>query len=320
MTTYFAGGGFDCWIPAPSGVSDNTNSISVGYNYCRANIVDATGTPISVTSLWFHSTITANNYDPGNGNVPFEFRDSANSARARFRFENDGSGYGYVFEYYDGSTWHGTAPVDVGRAFGGTIDAQIVIDPVVGKIAWYNNGILAAQLTNINTSGMGSINYFIAFRVEGYIGSGTYTDTIIASYNTIGHTIRRRAITGNGPEQAWTGDYTDVNENQTNDSNALTTSSTGAVSTFTGTALSPTAAGAVIKSVVIGTRVRASGDTPSHVQAVVNVGGTDYEGPSIGGNGGFQGFTTAFDNDPSTSAPWASITPVNGALGVKAVA
>lgn len=319
MTTYFAGGGFDCWVPSPTGCADGATFITAGGGgaSCKAILVDAANTPVSVTSLWFHCTITANNYAPDNGNIPVVFRDSANTARARLRFV---STQGYVFEYYNGAAWVSCPPVDVGQAFGGTIDARIVISATVGRIEWYNNGILCAQLVGQDTSGMGTIAYVQVYAVETYIGSGRYDNTIIASYNTIGHSLLRRTATGNGPEQDWTGDYTAIDEAVTDDNDVISTSTTGAVSTFTGTMLAAPAAGNVIKSVVIGSRIRANGGAPTRVQAAITVAGTKYYGPSIAGGGGFNGYTTAFDLNPATGSAWADISAVNGAFGVKAVA
>lgn len=320
MTTYFVGGGFDCWQPSLSGISDGATSITLTNGYADALLRDATGARVAVSSLWFHSDISASNYDPGNGNIPFMFRSTTDAAQARFRWEEDSGGTGYVFEYYDGAAWHGTPPVNPGQTFGGTVDAEIVIDAVNGKIAWYFNGVFAAQLTGVNTSGMLPISYIRVSAVEGYAGSSNYANTIIADYNTIGHTMRRRTATGNGPEQGWSGDYTAIDEDVANDATALTTSTSDVVSNFTGTILSATPTGSIIKSVAVGTRLRASGAAPTGVETVLTIGGTDYFGPAMVNNSGFVGVPTMFDVDPSTGVAWASIDAVNGDFGVKAVA
>lgn len=320
MSTYFVGGGFDCWSPSLAGVADTANGINVtGSGYADAALRDPeTGLPTAVTSLWFHAYFGGQSYRTSNL-VVTEFRDSAGTAWARLRM--DSTYGGYYLEWYDGTTWHSTAGAQPEPAIVNFVDIQVKIaSGVDGIIAWYVGGVLAAQLTGLDTSAMQPIASVRVYTRNDYYGNGQYSDAIIASYNTIGHTVRRRAITGNGPEQGWTGDYTSVNEATTNDSNAITADTTGELSTFTADALSATAAGAVIKSVAIGSRIRASGDVPTHVQAVLTVGGTDYEGPGLVGSGGYLPAVTCFDVNPATGLAWASIDPVNGNYGVNAAA
>jgi len=319
MTTYFVGGGFDCWQPSVSAVTDSARGVRIGNGSAFADAIlrDASGDAVSVSSLWFHSSIGANAYNPDNGNIPLEFRDAAGVPQARLRWN---SATGYILEFYNGSAWVSAAPAVVPGPFGDIVDIQIVIDPTQGRIAWYYGGTLAASLVDIDTSGMAAIRTVRAKVIETYLGSGSYLDTIVASYNTIGHVVRRRAATGAGAHSEWAGAYTDIDEDITNDADAISTSTTDAIETFTGTILSATGPGNVIKSVAVGMRIRANGGTPARSRAVLRVGGADYVGPVMTPDSGYGAVVSAFDLNPATSAPWANITAANGEFGVKGVA
>jgi hypothetical protein len=143
---------------------------------------------------------------------------------------------------------------------------------------------------------------------------------IIANYNTIGHTVRRRTPSANGANTAWTGTFDGVDEFGLNDGDGLSVNVVGAKETFVAPALTVTESGKVIKAVAVAVRARTDQTSPAqNVKTVLRIGTTDYEGYNLAGTNGatYGGALAIWEKDPSTNAAWNNIANVNGEFGIK---
>lgn len=319
MGLYFVGHGLDCYRLTPiqaldagaGGVSTNGSAACFVY----ADLIDpAAGTPVTPTSVWTHCVFTPDSGVMDSGRQVFYWYNSSDVAVLTAQGD---SNFGLTLSYWNGVGY--TFWGDFSHVIG-TFDFYINIHATLGSLQMFVNQQLVSVLNGIDTSGMVDIAYFRMGAASGY-ASQPVGQVILASYNTIGYSVRYRRPTANGAVQDWTGDYTDVNGGNINDTLSISTSSIGDISTFTAPDFSATPPGSVIKAVVLGNRVRAvSGGGPQNIKPLIPISGTDYLAPAVPITAGFNGSIAIFENDPSTSAPWASVTAVNKPFGVKAVA
>jgi len=321
VTLYFGGHGLDSFRLTPVQAQDagangiSTNGSSACFVY--ADMIDpATGALTSATSVWSHCVFNPDSGVFDSGRQVFYWYNSSNVAIIKADGDNN---HGLTISYWNGSGY--TLWGDFPSLFGGTFDFFFKVDAVSGELNIFLNQTLVSRLASIDTSAMGNIAYWRAGSASGF-GSQPFGQCIMASYSTIGHTVRYRRPSGNSAVQDWDGDYTDINGGNINDSLSINTNTTGDISTFTAPDFSATPAGSVIKAVVLGNRVRVvtGGGGPEHIQPVVTIGGIQYPAPAVPITAGFNGSIAIYEHDPSTSAPWASVTNVNNPFGVKAVA
>ena len=318
MPTYFAGSQLDAFSPSVSGVNDSVNGVAVGEGYADAFVVDpADGVRKGVTRIWTHCSCSSNSYGADTGLVLYTWLNSAGAEVLRLVST---AGDGRQLSYWTGTGWQIVG--DRVSSRGGTYDVLAVVHPTAGRLAWFFNGNLAADVRGLDTSAMLDIARLRLGRLQVYIGATDHAQCILASYNTIGHTVRRRAPTGPGARQDWSGSYTDVDDESYNDTDAITASTVGDKSTFTAAPFSPVSAGNVIKSVVVAARIRNDGEVvPTNARGILRINGTDYLAPAnVPITAGFSGTHCAFDMDPTTGTAWASVANVNGEFGLAALA
>lgn len=320
MPTYFIGGGVECYQTSPTGVSDSADSVRLS-NGSDAYFADCiprdptTGARVYLDNFWFHTTIngyTINLHAPvfyNANDVPVLRLMSLGGDRVQFQ------------------RWIGGAWVDTGPQvfFSGQMiyDIRIVAHPTAGRLSFVVNGVSVVELSGIDTSGLagigrvrlGPLTNNNQFNYTEYVG------TIIASYNTIGHVVRRRTPSSDRLNTGWSGSYTDIDESTNSDTDAINTSTTGAVMLFGAPNLSDPSPGNVIKAVAIAARVRNDGgDVPRNARAVMEIADRQYAAPFNFAMGpGFAGAVTVFDRDPSTQAAWNGVTNFNSPFGIEAM-
>lgn len=322
MTLYFGGHGLDSFRLTPVQALDagaggiSTNGSAACFVY--ADMIDpATGLPTSATSVWSHCVFTPDSGVMDAGRQVFYWYNSSNVPVVIAVGDN---AHGLSITY-----WNGTSYVlwgDFPSLFGGTFDFYFkVAGGTAGELNIFLNQTLVNRLSGIDTSGMGNIAYWRNGSSSGF-GNQPFGQCIMASYSTIGHTVRYRRPSGNSAVQSWAGDYTDIDSGNINDTLSINTNTVGAISTFTAPDFSATPAGSVIKAVVLGNRVRVvtGGGGPENIEPVLTIGATQYPAPAVPITAGFNGSIAIYELDPSTSAPWASVTNINNPFGVKAVA
>lgn len=317
MATYFIGAGLETYQHSPTLVTDQDGGIRIsppaGIGFADGYLVDAaTGLRTAQKSIWAHIQMSNNTAD----GECIVFRNSDGIDVFRLTAP---SLWNLQAQRRTGGAWVNVGdPVYVNGSY--TFDFRIVVHPSSGRLAWVINGTSAFDLTGLDTSDLKDVALMRLKCPTGRDGaSTTYSGAIVASYNTIGHTVRRRTPNGD-VQKGWTGSYADVDESINDDSDAINTSIVGAVSTFTASNLGATAPGNVIKAVAVSARIRNDGgDVPRNAQAVLTIDGVDYSQPyNLVVGPGFSGASTVFDLNPATGQKWGSIAEVNQPFGLRA--
>ena len=318
MATYFAGSSYDALVPSLANTSDGADFVSIGGGgYVDAYVTDpADGLRKGVKRLWSHVTSSSADYGPSNGLVMYSWLNAAGKEIVRFPNLNGGRAFQIL---QPDNSWKTYGEIQNSRS--GTYDFLIVVHPTAGRLAWFFNGNLAVDLRNIDTSAIGDVARFRLQRMQDYVGGTTHQGILLASYNTIGHTVRRRAPNANGSRMTWSGSFADVDDTGNDDTNAISASTVGDLATFKASAFTPTTAGNVIKAVAVAARIRNYGDViPTNARAILSIGGQDFQAPTnMPITAGFAGSVALFENDPTTGKPWTDIANVNGEFGLLAI-
>lgn len=215
------------------------------------------------------------------------------------------TGSDFGLQFWDGAAWQQPGPSVTSGT--GTFDFLAVVDHAAGRLAWYHNGTLCSDVAGLDTSGMVDLARLRVGQYQNYAGNTAHSSVILASYGTIGHTVTRRPPTGAGSQNDWTGAWSIVDDDATDDTNAINTDTTAAVSTFTAAAIAALPVGSVVKCVAVAAGMRSDGgDAPAHARAVLGIGGTEYVAP--------------FEVALSSGLAWASMDNVNCEFGLKATA
>lgn len=318
MATYFIGTGLESYQHSPTLVTDTGGGINLtgtlGMGYADAYLVDpATGLRSPQTSIWFHTIMGGRQGNGDNTNVAFVNSQGKDVLRLCSARDFDTS----IIRRLKAGAY-----VDISNILftrGHTWDVRVVIHPTAGRISVAVAGTTWINLENIDTSEFGDVEKIRLY--HGGYENTSYDQTIVASYNTIGHTVRRRTPNANVAITGWTGSYTDIDDNTVDDTDALNTSIVGAKALFNASALSPVAAGNVVKAVAVSARLRNDGgDVPRNAAALLTIDGVDYQKPyNLVVGPGFAGASTVFDLNPATGLKWgALIDPVNQPFGLVA--
>ncbi|WP_066803382.1 hypothetical protein [Sphingomonas asaccharolytica] len=314
MPTYFAGSTLDAFVPSLTNCTDDASVVYVSPGgFADAYVTDpADGIRKGVSRLWSHAHSVSGAFAA----APVLYSWFNQSGVEVVRFASVAGGY--QLQYFNAGSW-----VGVGEPMGGgsgTYDFLIYIHPTAGRLAWFFNQNLAVDVRALDTSPIGNVARMRLGILQGYVGNTAHSGVLLASYNTIGHTVRRRAPTANGTRMTWSGSYADVDDAATDDSDAISASNVGDVATFTGPVFTPTSAGNVIKAVGVAARIRNDGDViPTNAKVLLSVGGEDQLAPTnMPITAGFQGSVAMFDKDPGTGLPWSDISRVNGEFGLVA--
>lgn len=317
MTTYFAGTELDAFVvtgaasevtsQAVGGFTRGGVQLQNGQGQVTAYCVDpADGTRKGFIDIWSHFVRYA-----GNNNVNGRYHTWYNSSGVPVVRISSPSNFVLQVERWTGSAW-----VSVGGTFScqyltsETFDMYIKV-AVAGRIEIFKGGVTQASYAG-DTSALSNIAYLVLSPEYDTLIS---QQIIMATYNTIGHTIRVRTPSGvSAVNAAWTGAYTDVNDFPNNDATFILSGTAAQKETFTGAALGATPSNQAIKAVVVNFRIRRDTTGPQNVSALLRSGSTDYPAPfaCVQPGLGYEGRGWIYDNNPATAAPWASIAAVNG--------
>ena len=319
MTTYFAGSGVDAFYLSPTQPFMENGRINVNYGkWMDGYILDPqTNRPaVGLQSLWTHFGCDSDSSDYNNGR-PFVVW-SASDGQEVVRLVGAGNGSMYL-QYRSDAQWV-SLPVQSGIMGSWKCDVRIDLHPTQGRLQFYANQQFMGEWTGLAMSAPTLDLSKVRFSSQGDRYYAYYDQVIMASYNTIGHTVRTRRPRSEGASSAWAGTFGDVNEDGLNDSTALNTETVGARTTFVADQLSETTPGNVIKAVTVAARIRNSDEgTPRNARAIVRVSGTDYVFPKdMQIAPGFVGAATTFDVNPATGLRWASVSELNGEFGLLA--
>ena len=320
MATYFIGGGIETYVASPAGASDGAGSVAFegSANPYYADCIPrdpATGAQVALDAFWFHVNLSGDGSRGLNGIIMFNAAD-----QEVVRIANVGETLSQLNVKRDG-VWVPVGDI-VATGTNFAFDIRVVAHPSQGRLSLCVNGVTVVEQGGLDTSELVGINRIrLQSAINGNASRYTqYSGAIIATYNTIGHTVRLRTPQSDVVNTGWTGSYVDVDEGQNNDTDALNTSTTGAVILFGGNALSPTTPGNVVKAVSVAARIRNDGGAiPRNAKATLSIGGALYSAPyNLNVGPGYAGAVTVFDRDPSTGAAWNGVGNINGPFGLTA--
>lgn len=231
------------------------------------------------------------------------------------RIRNDG-GNG-KFQYHNGSVW-----VDIATGLNAsllqTIDIRCKID-TDGEFELYEGNSLTGSLsTDTTVSGATQIDNVV------YSGNSinnpvdhSFSQIVIRDTSTRGVEFDTINMTGNGFNTAWTGDFTDIDEQLLNaDGDFILSTSAGDLETFTAEDIT-LPANYSISSVVIGARVQRGAAGPQGMQIIERQNSTDYFGDDLTLNIGFEPKQQIFSVDQDTSVQWTESGVNSAEFGVR---
>ncbi|MBB3910170.1 hypothetical protein [Sphingomonas desiccabilis] len=308
----------DAFTPSPAGVTDTGSAITLqgGDPYhVRGRLTDpATGEPTAVQACWFHFVVRGTGITD---KAPFlTFLNSEDVEVLKVLGSGTDSFTLQVLTAAGFQQLGKWAMPD----FSADVAVDVQVDLPKGLIALYWNQGETVLKRGVDVSKIGDIATF-RIGVPSTFRGCTFSQVIVAAYNTIGHTVRIRRPSAVGSLAGWSGDAAAVSESAINDATAISTSAEGAITTFAGPALPATAAGSVIKAVAVAARVRKdTAVAPTNIRAVLKVGGQVCEAPAnVPISDGYAGTSTVFPKNPQTGERW-QIAEVNSEFGLKATA
>lgn len=223
--------------------------------------------------------------------------------------------------------WNGSAWTTVGSSIGLTgntvnrILIHIKIHDTAGILEWYNNGVLIASSTGIDTNiGSSTLDNIRFSTVEAGRPSGcVYSAIMVADEDLTNWMYLQTAINGNGAETAWTGDYTNVDEPGRNDADIIHSNTNGAVETYTKAALPSIYNTFAVKGVGVMARAMRGTTGPQNLQLAARSGSTNGFSANKALTIKWDQYREFFSTNPDTAAAWTFAEADAAQVGVKAV-
>lgn len=284
---------------------------------------------------WVHFMIhvPTNELDGFGDIIVFELTDSTDGDFFRIVQDSDAVDVfknPLLFEYWDGAAWV-TLPNPVPENTLAQIDIDFKIDASAGHWIVYSDGQEINRFTGKTNHNGNTIDRASFYGSKGTVpGAGVLTRFIALSQfimsnseNTIDMRLATLEIDGEGATSAWTGLFTDVNEQLLDTNTKITSGTSNDVSTYTITNLSANVLASTflnILSVNVHHYVRDNAGTPGDVQQAVRISATDFFGPtdtSIGA--GYALSINRFTTNPNTTNPWALTDIAALEIGAKSI-
>lgn len=316
MKTYFVGTGLDSFSTTGV-VTDTGTSIQINQSESRPVygwFVDPSTQARAAQRVFYCHVVTSR--DGGSsGQHGVQLMDASEVAIVRL----NGAG---TLSFWDGSSY--TTAGSLPSFNNGEHVLDFFVDMDGGALKMWQNGSLVIDETGVNFDTAGDPVKLTIDRWTSFNSNAQFSQCIVAEYNTVGHTVRRRAATGDSSTNtAWAGSYTDIAKTGINDSTNITSDSAGQDETFTAGNLSATPSNQFIKCVAIAARGKNDGGSaPQNFRGLLRIGSTNYAASGdVPLNDGYQGTISIFDVNPSTTNPWADISEVNATeFGVRSAA
>jgi len=241
-----------------------------------------------------------------------------------FNFNGQGnSGIG-ALSYHNGTSMQ--IAVVTGGDYNGLhrVDINIKMADTGGVFKVYRDGVLDLDLTSITedtirtaatTLNRITINTFS-------LSNTVYSSIILANEDTRGMRLTQQLPTGAGATSQWGGTYASIDETGINDTDSISTSVIGDVSTFSFPAI-PTdfnSSAWVVKAVAAGLRATATPEGDIDVAGVVRTASTNYETAALDIPPSYIGKQAIWEVNPNTTAAWTYSDASGAQIGVKAVA
>lgn len=183
-----------------------------------------------------------------------------------------------------------------------TLDLHCEITATDVVFSIYNGGTLTSQSSQAKSS-ITSIDRFdfMWFNISRSDAAPVrFSEIIIADEDTRGMRLATLKPNANGAETGWNGDFNDVDVES---GSAITSSVAGARETFDLSAYAGLATTTAVRTVAVKTIGSAPASNPREMKHLLRLGTTNYEGAQFAPQSN-EWKMTAWDTDPSTTAPW----------------
>jgi len=231
----------------------------------------------------------------------------------------------FYFRSYDGASTTDLVTDSTGFPWEQTVrfDIRIVLDAVSGVVEAYANGVLLGSAFSGNTNPRGSTGISgIQIRGDDYIGDQLRISAVmVADEPTLNIDYVQTKPTSAGNYTAWTGAYTDVDENGYTDSDYVVSYDTAGESITFGKASIPAAFNDTDHDVVavgVSTRAWKSVDTTNwNLETLVRSGTTDGAGTSNALALTKQPYRHIYATDPNTASAWTVTNADAAEIGLR---
>lgn len=272
------------------------------------------------SELWISGNVVWSTYSGAGGTYPLYELMAANGNNL-FRVALPGRRY--ALQVFRGGSWVNLAIEPATSMLPGLFrfDIHVIFHATAGLVELYRDGSLILSFSG-DTSGDNGVvadRLNVGDTIDGVITSYTaHSGIIVADEDTRPFTFIQRIPNGNGDHTDWTGGYADVDETGINDTDFITTGTTGAMESFTFPALPGSEDTRQLTTLVVAARTRGNG-SPEVLQALAHVGSSDYTASPIYDRSPiYQPQQWQFPVNPATGLPWTG-SQINGAqFGVKA--
>lgn len=176
-----------------------------------------------------------------------------------------------------------------------------------GHYEWFINGISVVRFDGDTTPVSNTQIDQVTFTTGEANAEGiTYSEIIIADEDTRGmKVVTLPPEAAGGTNTAWTGAYTDVDETALNDTDVLSSNTTGQIEQIGFSAFSMPSNGWDVMAVVVGFRGKDDASGVQQVRASIRSGTTDYNGTTQPMTTSFDGYYHVWTQDPDTGpADW----------------
>lgn len=324
MTILFAGGEIADFV-ADGGASSTLGRFNSAYARCSLILSKGSSlvrtpefTPAS--SLWistnYHSTGFSSSFSGGNGNEIFMLYKGA-TPYLKITYEGDERIGAYVF---DGGAW---------VELSGTITnlnlldglkrlvVRVVCHETAGEIDVYQDGVLYATYSGVNTQGDNTAGTFDNFHIASPYSTSYCSEVIAATTDLRGVRLSTLNVTGEGTTSEWDGVYTDISGFASADTASISTGVADEVSTYAAGNL-PSLGSLNVAAIVTQARAATTGGAPTQLQHAIRSGSTNYFSSSLT-LGSLAPTFVVWEQDPNTSALWTAAAVDAAEIGVKAI-
>ena len=239
------------------------------------------------------------------------------------RVDND---FPWRFERWDGTAFVRLTP-DIASIESKYIDIEFKIDAAVGFWVIYENGQEIARFdgkTDHNGNNISSLN-FLGDKITTTVDSFNAISQLIITDSeiTIDMRLATLDIDGEGATSAWTGVFTDINDQDFDINQKITSGTANEVSTYTVTGLSAKVLASTflnILSVNVHHYIRDNIGSPNSVQQVVRPLSTDFFSPTDSTIGpGLESSIHRFTTNPDTATNWLLTEIAALEIGAKSI-
>lgn len=238
----------------------------------------------------------------------------------------EGTDFPIFFQRWDGAAWVKVGP-DVPEDVKVYIDIEFKIDPAVGFFIVYTNGQEIGRFdgkTDHSGTTLDNVTFLGRTTSGGDNDFTTISQLIVTSSEiTIDMRLATLDIDGEGATSAWTGTFTDINDQDFDINQKITSGTADEVSTYTVTGLSAGVLASTflnILSVNVHHYIRDNTGAPTSVQQVVRPLSTDFFSPTDSTIGsGYELSIHRFTTNPDTATNWLLTEIAALEIGAKSI-